>query len=553
MKLVIIGVLFSLLQINPAAKADDQADLKAFLKRFHENPKAALDERPMKYDSHGNPTKEIDTLFTEDEIQSGEFVEAKDFFRKRLCTMRGGIRICLKDIKPGRSGISPDRVKCKKKLNEGEICAPEDVLETTTDKIENFLETPMIIRSLREMESRGLAHGEMARRPWSDTYWPIAKGIIANRFADGGFPNNYDWASGLGYIQSTWGYHGAASSPSEKYDYMLGDSGLTLTSWMWAQGRSYQEKYGSVPRWMGICHGWSPSSIVFPEPLKKIEVRGTNGATVTLWPSDVKGIADALWANEPPTVRFVGGRCKVRGPARDRFGRVEDPDCFDTNPGTFHMAITNQIGNEKRGFIMDATYDFEVWNHPIVKYEYFYFNPQTLEPSPNMRPALVRREKFVIDKFKERRSPDARFMVGVSTKVTYATETGAYHREKPDYKEKIVRYVYDLELDASGNVIGGEWYTNVHPDFLWSPPLNTPAISSGDSYLKTPWDPAQPIPVDWTEGARVASRRGAPLAAVVRQLVSLSSSTPIEQIPGPVIPMSTPAPESGGSGANPVP
>ena len=35
-------------------------------------------------------------------------------------------------------------------------------------------------------------------------------------------------------------------------------------------------------------------------------------------------------------------------------------------------------------------------------------------------------------------------------------------------KLKVVTYWYDLELDEDNNIVGGEWYTNRHPDFLWT-------------------------------------------------------------------------------------
>ena len=36
-----------------------------------------------------------------------------------------------------------------------------------------------------------------------------------------------------------------------------------------------------------------------------------------------------------------------------------------------------------------------------------------------------------------------------------------------------VTYWYDLELDAQNNIIGGEWLSNYHPDFLWTKKRNS--------------------------------------------------------------------------------
>jgi hypothetical protein len=36
-------------------------------------------------------------------------------------------------------------------------------------------------------------------------------------------------------------------------------------------------------------------------------------------------------------------------------------------------------------------------------------------------------------------------------------------------------------LDGSGEILGGEWYQNERPDFLWTPSLDTEILTYGDS------------------------------------------------------------------------
>ena len=84
---------------------------------------------------------------------------------------------------------------------------------------------------------------------------------------------------------------------------------------------------------------------------------------------------------------FIGGRCNVsENPENDddekvkideETGRVLDPKCFDTNPGTWHTVITNKIGRYNESFIMDATFDAEVWNQPVYSYDVQYYHPRT--------------------------------------------------------------------------------------------------------------------------------------------------------------------------------
>lgn len=93
-----------------------------------------------------------------------------------------------------------------------------------------------------------------------------------------------------------------------------------------------------------------------------------------------------------------------------------------------------------------------------------------------------------------------------------------------------VKYIYDLELDSDHRIIGGEWYTNKHPDFLWTPPVDTSPTSEGDKLLnqRTPqtqarWNPkTEPVPSSWGEAAKVSSRYRQPLARIVESLFELS-------------------------------
>ena len=163
---------------------------------------------------------------------------------------------------------------------------------------------------------------------------------------------------------------------------------------------------GAVPGWAGICHGWSPASIMTPAPKRSVTVISASGAPVIFYPSDIKALASAAWANSPPKNFLAGTRCNVGRPAEDEMGRVIDAGCFDVNPGTWHMAVVNEMGLHKRSFVIDAQYDFQIWNYPLYSYHYSYFNPQTLETSDTFSGAKVRASDFTVDKFKKYRSPD---------------------------------------------------------------------------------------------------------------------------------------------------
>src|SRR3989344_1859020 len=175
---------------------------------------------------------------------------------------------------------------------------------------------------------------------------------------------------------------------------------------------------------MGICHGWAIASYMMDRPSKAVKVLAADGETeITFYPADVKALASLLWATNAGETKFIGGRCDVKKPKKNKIGRVTDEGCFDTNPGSWHLAVVNQVGVSKRSLVMDATFDYEVWNHPVVSYNYSYFNPKTKQPVETMEEATVALEDFPKDKFADLRDRKTAYVVGVSMDVDYTVET----------------------------------------------------------------------------------------------------------------------------------
>ncbi len=264
---------------------------------------------------------------------------------------------------------------------------------------------------------------------------------------------------------------------------------------------------------------------MLPTPKKAVTVKAADGKTdIRFFPSDIKALASSLWAEAAPQSRFVGGRCNEKNPAMDENGRVTDEECFNTNPATWHLAIVNQLGVSKRGFVMDATFDYEVWNQPVYSYTYSYFNPQTLKASHEIANAMVPVGEFSVDKFKKYRSEKARKVVGISMDVTYVVEAPPYHEAIADEAANLrtVSYEYDLELDDQGMIVGGEWYTNQHPDFLWTPPKGAIAATAFEASAKGAWNTAGPASETWKKAGMSAAQTGAPLARIVEELIRLS-------------------------------
>ena len=322
-------------------------------------------------------------------------------------------------------------------------------------------------------------------------------------------------------------------SPSEKYDLLVGDSAMTLTNFSWKAAEVYLKDGGFVPGWVGICHGWSAAAhMKAPIPYGSITLQTPSGLPITFFQSDVKALTSMMWAFASPSTKYLGSKCNIQRPPRDSNGRVTAPECLDTNPGTYFLAVTNQIGLNNRSFVMDATYDAEVWNYPISSYKTTYFNPQSMVTTDNILGAVLPIENFTVDKFRSYRSPDARFIAGVVMDVTYLVEVNATHTVQTTPATKTVRYIYDLELDANKNVIGGEWYTIAHPDFIWTYAADAKAVTRAESgIVPGDWNVAGAVPAQWSAAAQSASSSGAPLAAIVQRIVDAAPKAPASTEP----------------------
>lgn len=405
------------------------------------------------------------------------------------------------------------------------------------DNPQTLLDGEIRYTKLKEMDKR-YKRASLPESPWSGDYWPIYMGEIAKPYSNSSFPRSRNWKENSDYILNTLPNIDTINSssaddlsPSAKYDLLIGDANMTLTKAMLADGQSYFEKKSSVETWMGICHGWAPAAYMEKRAKHSIKVMAMDGKTkITFYPSDLKALASLLWAKTSPPSRFIGSRCNIRHPNIDENGRIIDQNCFDTNPGTWHLSVVNSIGVLKRSFILDATYDYEIWNQPAYSYEYTYFNPETGKETHNLSEALVSKEDFKNDKFhKWRNDPRTVSFVGIAMKFTYIAET-IPNKNKIDAEGRdrrvAVNYLYDLELDAQGNIIGGEWYHQEHPDFLWTPPHSTVAKSIGDQYLDNANDHSHwkkreknHIPPSWQEAALKSSKNGQPLMRIVRELL----------------------------------
>ena len=197
--------------------------------------------------------------------------------------------------------------------------------------------------------------GELSRKPWTDSYWPSYRGGIADRWNDPDAESAFKYTLyDLDDIRRLRPEELVRLSPAEKYDIFMGRYDYPLV---------HHERWRTNPEdpgWFGLCHGWAPAAINYDEP-HAVTLRGANGIDVPFGASDVKALLTFAQQFGNDT-RFLGSRCNWR-PDQPEF--LTAAECRDTNAGSFHVVLTNQIGMLGSSFVADMSRSDQVWNHPI--------------------------------------------------------------------------------------------------------------------------------------------------------------------------------------------
>ncbi len=308
-------------------------------------------------------------------------------------------------------------------------------------------------------------------------------------------------------------------SPAEKYDLLIGDTDLNLTKafWNYGKGNYYiYKKEKTKWKWMGFCDGWSHSSIYSPRPNKSVTVLAKDNETkITFYPSDIKGLLAILWSHGESSHTFtrVGRKCELyknQIPEKNLETQKEKKykNCYDVNPGSFHLAVLNQVGLLGKSFVYERNFDYEVWNHPIKSFKYNYVSQKKKNflskifrknsTTNTLEDALIPIEESDPNK-RELRSVDAKWIVQVNLEVIATIETYANSRKTDSQKfDKYVKdkFQYDLELDKDFNIIGGEWISKNHPDYIGGAYKSVPTIKSPEykALNGASWDGVSLVP-----------------------------------------------------------
>lgn len=395
-----------------------------------------------------------------------------------------------------------------------------------------------IERNLLALSRAAPAQLTLELQPWTGVRWALNTGLLARRYADPEFSKRKEWQDRHDYSEKEQPISTILLekdpekktalldilSPAEKYDLLVGDPHFTLTRAQWAEGERYRKR-GTLADWMGICEGSAAASVVYHEPQHSVELLSPNGLTIRFHPLDIKGLASLLWSSYNVDVPIVGTRCKDSNFVRDQYDIITDSHCFNPNPASFHLAILNLLGTHRMPVFMNRVMYQEVWNVPIVAYnvEYFPLRGFIKRTSPDPEKALTPLSKLKKENYFKYRSHATTWVVGVKMTVTYPVGHDLTRNETTATEMAQAEYTYDLELNANGVVIGGEWREEPHPDFLWAIDPSLPPLTLGDRLLANQfkWD-GSPISFQWLPSVQAASRSNQPLELIVRKLIELS-------------------------------
>jgi len=216
-----------------------------------------------------------------------------------------------------------------------------------------------------ELPRTGQAHNI----PWAGNYWPVYEDSINNKWDGSGSKapsTKYGEAFGVtGVEDAVSRYHGIDANSTRTA--CTSDAQCNASIGEACAKRGGQTSGRCIPTWWGICHAWSPAAILLPEPKNPVTYNN-----VTFKVQDLKALVTLV--HDRTETRFVSLRCDALDSAQeinfDKYGRPTgaSANCRDTNPGTFHVLMTNYLGKQGEAFVYDRTWDGEVWNQPLRGY-----------------------------------------------------------------------------------------------------------------------------------------------------------------------------------------
>ncbi len=278
--------------------------------------------------------------------------------------------------------------------------------------------------------------------PWTTTYWADFQSGIAHRWATN-FPEDYTYTPpSLERLKKMILTEKNKLSPAEKWDIF--NSNYDYPTVASERKRTSKDQV----QWAGLCHGWGLGALAFEQP-QSYRMMNAEGIELVINSTDIKALVSLAVSEQAINDSLLlGTRCYRSG--KENRTNLMTPECSGVNAGTFHLVMTNSLGINQKAFITNVSRDQEIWNHPVYGYESEVLSEAG--PSRHSSPETVR----------EIRVETFLYSVEMQDPLTPDPVQGTINHPLNSLK-----YVYWLELNAQGNVVGGTWETFWHPGFIW--------------------------------------------------------------------------------------
>lgn len=319
-----------------------------------------------------------------------------------------------------------------------------------------FLKAQKYIQKFSELPLKA----QLKKLPWSDDYWPDSKGGLTYRWNDTRSPEEARYSYPILTRDRISKTDFKILSPIEKFDLYLGQHDFPHTKV--ERKRTEVLISNNIPDWTGLCDNWAPATLFFDEP-GPVTLKGKKGDMVPFGSSDVKALLVYFLKEADAETQFLGTRCEwdiadlqrkyKRGLISRNIYEQRMEECSGVNAGAFHIVMANQIGRLNEGFIFDRDPGPEVWNQPAKGYSSKVISDKN-KASPGAAPGTVRE-------------------IEIETVFEYIEEKDQSWNINSETGEETLDYHYRIELDKSGNIIGGVWLDDNHPDFAWKQAMPT--------------------------------------------------------------------------------
>lgn len=113
---------------------------------------------------------------------------------------------------------------------------------------------------------------------------------------------------------------------------------------------------------------------------------------------------------------------------------------------------------------------------------------------------------------------DTKYVVGVMMDVFHPALIEPTTSNKSPTVYQTHSFIYDLELDEHLSIIGGEWYSEDQPDFIWTMEDDSQSQVREDLNPLPVWDTNLPMPPDTALVAVSAASRGKVMATIIEKL-----------------------------------